>query len=386
MLSYWPEKINKQNFKEDIQIDKECTIKIQNMNKIDESTKINYKLNNISLLPHIETQLPDYWLKLEQKYPKNTNYFYSKERILELKVLHTLKNDVEIIFDTTFPEKTLYNFLHSITDRLGMNIIPNANIPIGKPEYRGKIYNYMKHHNTIILLINSLQDQSQQLDPFYTRHFITITKIGNNDKYVIFNSGGQFKIDRTLEHIINFIGGSFQKIKIENDNYHKSINVAKEYVNLLNQTIRIKLDYIHPDDIEIQHDHAKQDIIKKERDSDPLYIQYSKLLKNHNNEKRSPVQFFLKNTNIIPIEMSFQQRQTSFFWSILRALHPEKTQDESICMLNAAVIKSGINNIPTIHKNDYFDLVLIHIFETLINTNKQIIKSETEIDEYRSYL
>jgi hypothetical protein len=71
---------------------------------------------------------------------------------------------------------------------------------------------------------------------------------------------------------------------------------------------------------------------------------------------------------------------------MLRALHPEKTQNESHCLLNEAVLKSGINDVPTIREYDYFDLVLIHIFETFVNTNKQIIKSEIEIDEYRSHL
>jgi len=71
---------------------------------------------------------------------------------------------------------------------------------------------------------------------------------------------------------------------------------------------------------------------------------------------------------------------------MLRALHPEKTQDESICMFNEAVQKSGIKAVETILNNDYFDLVLIHIFETFVNTNKQIIINETEIDEYRSHL
>jgi hypothetical protein len=216
----------------------------------------------------------------------------------------------------------------------------------------------------------------------------------------------------------------FEKIKIENDNYLRDINLAKEYINLFDQNINKKLSYIHPNDDEIEDDsekkkilikkdfinnyedaiykfrisridedfqkqmyefYNKQDNIKKEKDTDPQYIQYSNLLTKHN-KKRSPVQFFLRNTNIIPIEMSFQQRPTCFLWSMLRALHPEKTQDESMCMLNEAVLKSGIHDVQTIHEYDYFDLVLIHIFETFINTNKLINKSETEIDEYRSHL
>jgi hypothetical protein len=238
-----------------------------------------------------------------------------------------------------------------------MNVIPTAYIPIGKPEYKGKINDYMNHHNCIILLIKPDDSiNSNSLNPLNSRHFITVTKKQEKDKYTIFDSNDIYTtLTYTLKNIANFIGEEVDNSRL-----------------VFGQYLEAKIDQIS-NEVEKTTDFNKLSLIndefKKIKDIYNIYGSY-----------------LFANSNIIQVINAPLQtiRPVCFFWSILRTLHPEKSEKDLICMLDDVVARSGINDVPNI--NDEKDLVLIHIIESFVKLDNITITDREEKFKYRTIL
>jgi hypothetical protein len=337
-----------------------------------------YNLNSIPAIPGVKPRDMEYWKALAEKYPPQEDYFKGNIRKLQLKVVAKLSGHIEVIYDKS-DESVLSGLLRVCTDTMCLNI-PHKNKTLGSLENRGKLREYMGRHNIMIALLTS-DGGAGGINPLGDGgglggiHAVTICKEvdpqnPNRELYSVYDSTGYYGMcSMGYRNLANFAGNDVSA-KLKHGDILKWLETerGKRYLELSEQLTRSQAThdwgYVAPflDELTV------------------LLNEYTNIRKVYDNYE----DYLFEGTNIVPIKCSLQQsRPTCVFWSMLRALHPEKNLKETQCILDAALEKSGLNSPgSTIPVDERLDLLILHMFEEFVEADDVRSQEQRRINRW----
>jgi hypothetical protein len=206
------------------------------------STKQHFGLDKIPILPHAQYEPVKYWIDLYEKYGNyHSKLIASKIQLLQQEFLKKIHIDIPFVADITNVSKYEL-FTHNLFSFFSKVIEPKL-LPIGKPEYFGKIDEYMNGNSSIIIGVipdgyksgKKEEKGKKELNEIERGHCILILKSPEGDYSVADSS--EFAYVSSIEgckDIINFIGkvpAEINKDTIDTDTlsilYTKILNFYK---------------------------------------------------------------------------------------------------------------------------------------------------------------
>ncbi len=346
-----------------------------------------YNLNSIPAIPGVKPRDMEYWKGLAQKYPPNDNYITGNIRKLQLKVVAKLSGHIEVVYDKS-DEHVLSGLLRVCTDTMCLNI-PHKNKSLGTPENKGRLHEFMGRHNIMIALltsdaggggVNPLGDEGGRGGI----HAVTICKEidpanPGKELYSVYDSTGDYRMcSKGYKNLSNFAGNDVSaKLTPDDISFDKWLKTERgRRQTELNNLFKIARDTDLIND-NLEATMALSPFLNEmiQLDSEALQIlSWSSRYED----------YLFEGTNIRPIKCPLQtNRPTCVFWSILRALHPEKTKEEIQCILGAALEKSGLNSPESIIPVDERrDLLILHIFEEFVDSNDMRSQEQRRINRW----
>lgn len=348
-------------------------------------------MNSIPAIPGVKPRDMAYWKELALKYPPDDDYFKGNIRKLQLKVVEKLSGHIEVIYDKS-DEGLLSGLLRVCTDTMCLNI-PHKNKTFGSPENKGRLREFMGRHNIMIALLTS-DGGGGGANPLGDGeglggiHAVTICKEVDpanprKELYSVYDSTGYYGMcSQGYKNLANFAGNDVSALLTQDHlkngmlarwlasekgvrylALQSRLSQAGNYLKTYGERANVRRDYegmyaeFRPLETEVN-------IIKKMIDSYEDYV--------------------FKGTNIIPIKCPLQKsRPTCVFWSILRALHPEKNLKQTQCILDAALEKSGLNSPGSIIPEDErLDLLILHMFEEFVETDDLRSQEQRRINRW----
>ena len=350
-----------------------------------------YNLNSIPAIPGVKPRDMEYWMGLAQKYPPNDDYFKGNIRKLQLKVVAKLSGHIEVIYDKTH-EDMVSGLLRVCTDTMCLNI-PHKNKTFGSPENKGRLREFMGRHNIIIALLTS-DGGGGGANPLGDGeglggiHAVTICKEVDpanpgKELYSVYDSTGYYGMcSQGYINLANFAGNDVSRLLTQDylKNGVLTTWLASEkgvrYLELKARLIQA-VNYLKTYG---ERANVRRDYNVMFAEFNPLETEFKRI--NHVIDNYEDYVF--NDTNIIPIKCSLQKsRPTCVFWSILRALHPEKNLKQTHCILEAALEKSGLNSPESIIPEDErLDLLILHMFEEFVETDDLRSQEQRRINRW----
>ena len=345
------------------------------------SIRRRYELNSIPAFPGVKPREKEYWAALADKYPPDDDYLTGNIRKLQLKVVAKLADHISVLYDKT-DENPVSELLRICTDQLCMNI-PHKNKTFGSQENKGRMSEFMGRHNIMIALLTS-DGGGGGLNPLGDEagrggvHAVTICKDSENEgKYSVFDSTGYYGgCSKGYINLLNFAGNDVSNIA----QLHLFERLRDEWLetpegvryNQLFLPIRADSEYIKRPECDA---YQRNTILMRMKTAleNPVFVRLSKKMEILQGKIDNYEDYLFQGTNMIPVKCPVQKsRPVCVFWSIFRALHPEKSLEESACMMATALEKSGLNSEElsrVISEDEKFDLLLLHIFEEFVEAN-----------------